>query len=452
MANSLGEGNTPLVSLERNAEELGLRSLWAKLEFMAPTGSFKDRGSAVLVTMGRELGVTEFVEDSSGNAGASLSAYATAAGIKAHVFAPANAASGKLNQIKVFGATLHKIEGPRQAATEAAETFVAKRELVYMSHNLSPYFSEGMKTASYELVQMLGEEVEHVVLPVGNGSLLIGMARGYQELLEAGTIERIPRFHGVQAHAVRPVVAALNGENWSHKDIQPTRASGIAVSKPPRLAEMIACIHATEGAGVTISEDSLTTWQKRLASSEGIFAEMTSAGALAGLEKLIKSGAIERGATVCVPITGSGLKEPLSWAKSARLPTITATRELPRSVPLGRRFPTPQRNIASSTIARRTLEAGSHTKKARRLRTQTTTGCPIRGRLPMAWIPMMRAIAAKRPRAATRGLNSTLTRSYLSPTIGSDVTSSEIRTTTNSSANGRTGVSSHSPLRSSNTN
>jgi len=312
MANSLGEGDTPLVSLERTAGELRLGSLWAKLEFMAPTGSFKDRGSAILTTMGRDLGVTEFVEDSSGNAGASLSAYAASAGIKAHVFAPASAARGKLDQIQVFAANLHKIEGPRQAATDAAEAFVADRELVYMSHNLSPYFSEGMKAASYELVAVLGDKVEHMVLPVGNGSLLIGMVRGYQELLEAGIIGQIPKFHGVQAHAVRPVVAALNGEVWSHEDIRPTQASGIAVSKPPRLAEMVEAIQSTSGAGVTVAETSLTTWQKRLASSEGIFAEMTSAVALAGLEKLIDTGTIERGATVCVPITGSGLKEPLS--------------------------------------------------------------------------------------------------------------------------------------------
>ena len=116
----------------------------------------------------------------------------------------------------------------------------------------------------------------------------------------------------IRERTLRPVVAALNGEDWSHQDAQPTRASGIAVSKPPRLAEMIEYLHATKGGGITVSEDSLTTWQKRLASSEGIFAEMTSAGALAGLEKLIRTGAIERGATACVPITGSGLKEPLS--------------------------------------------------------------------------------------------------------------------------------------------
>ena len=310
-ANSLGEGDTPLVLLETTGDALGLNSLWAKLEFMAPTGSFKDRGSAILTSLGRDLGVTEFVEDSSGNAGASLSAYAAAAGLKAHVFAPASAASGKLDQIQIFGASLHKIEGPRQAATDAAEELVNERRLVYMSHNLSPYFSEGMKAASYEITEVLDDNIDHVVLPVGNGSLLIGMVRGYQELVEAGVVSRVPKFHGVQAHAVRPVVAALNGEDWSQDDVEPTNASGIAVSKPPRLVEMVEAIRSTNGSGVTVSEESLTEWQTRLAVSEGGFAEMTSAGAFAGLVELINSGVIERDSNVCVPITGSGLKEPL---------------------------------------------------------------------------------------------------------------------------------------------
>ncbi len=311
-ANSLGEGDTPLVLLEKTGSELGLETLWAKLEFMTPTGSFKDRGSAILTTMGRDLGVREFVEDSSGNAGASLSAYAAAAGLKAHVFAPASAASGKLDQIQVFGASLHKIEGPRQAATDAAEKFVKERGLIYMSHNLSPYFSEGMKAVSYELEDVIGDGIDHVVLPVGNGSLLIGMVRGYRELLEAGVVSKIPKFHGVQAHAVRPVVAELNNEKWSQDDVQPTNASGIAVSVPPRLAEMVEVIRSTAGTGVTVPEESFTEWQSRLASSEGVFAEMTSAGAFAGLVKLIESGVIERGSNVCIPITGSGLKEPLA--------------------------------------------------------------------------------------------------------------------------------------------
>lgn len=308
---SLGEGQTPLVNLRKSAKRLGLGQLWAKLEFMAPTGSFKDRGSAVLVSAALSEGVTEFVEDSSGNAGASLSAYAAAAGLKAHVFVPSSAAQGKLDQIRIFGAQLHAVDGPRQAATDAAERFVAEHSFPYLSHNLSPYFSEGMKAVAFELVQSQASAVRHIVLPVGNGSLLIGAKAGYDELTEAGIVAEIPKFHAVQAENVQPIVAAINDAEWDASRVKPTVASGIAVSAPPRINQCVEVVRDSDGTAVSVSEETTLEWQRRLASDEGIFCEATSAAAFAGLEKLVASGAIKSGESVLIPITGSGLKEPL---------------------------------------------------------------------------------------------------------------------------------------------
>ena len=146
----------------------------------------------MLVSAASEENITEFVEDSSGNARASLSAYAAAAGIKAYVFAPASAAKGKLDQIAIFGSDLRTVAGPRQAATDAAKKFLDDHNLVYLSHNYSAYFAEGMKAVSYELMANLGDEIDHVVLPVGNGSLLIGLKKGYDELFSAGRIGSVP--------------------------------------------------------------------------------------------------------------------------------------------------------------------------------------------------------------------------------------------------------------------
>ena len=143
---SLNEGGTPCVELSATGRMLGLTQLFAKLEFLNPTGSFKDRGTAIMMSAAREHGVTEVVEDSSGNAGASVSAYAARAGIKAHVFAPSNAPQAKLQQIRVYGAETHLIEGSREATTEAALGYQKAGELVYASHNMSPYFIEGTKT------------------------------------------------------------------------------------------------------------------------------------------------------------------------------------------------------------------------------------------------------------------------------------------------------------------
>lgn len=305
----LGEGRTPVVELKKIAAALGIRHLWAKLEYQAPTGSFKDRGSAVLVSAAVEAGAKEFVEDSSGNAGASLSAYSAAAGLRAHVFVPATAARGKLDQIAVFGAVLHPVEGPRQAATDAAMGFATERGLPYLSHNLSPYFGEGMKSFAFEIAEVRPDGIDHILFPVGNGSLLVGVARGYDEIREAGRAVVAPRLHAVQAEAVQPLLALLL--KAAPSDPKPTVASGIAVSKPPRALQVVSAVERFGGTGVAVSDGAILDWRRRLASSEGIFCEATSAAALAGLELLIRTGRIGANESVLIPITGSGLKEPL---------------------------------------------------------------------------------------------------------------------------------------------
>ncbi|NQW16342.1 MAG: threonine synthase [Chloroflexi bacterium] len=308
---TLGEGGTPLVELPHLAAELGVKRLWVKLEFLAPTGSFKDRGSAVLISMAKEHGVTDFIEDSSGNAGASLSAYAATAGLNAHVFAPASAGQGKKDQIRVFGAELHEIDGPRQASTDAAVAFVEERGLPWLSHNLSPYFMEGMKAFAYEVRTSAAVNVDHIVFPVGNGSLIGGAFKGYSEMRESGVIHALPKLHAVQASAIQPIVALLNGDAWTPDTSATSVASGISVTRPPRLNEIVEFVRCSYGSGVAVGEDEILAWQRRLASTSGIFAEATSAAAFVGLEALIANGVIGAGDEVLIPLTGSGLKEPL---------------------------------------------------------------------------------------------------------------------------------------------
>ncbi|NQU97495.1 MAG: pyridoxal-phosphate dependent enzyme [Chloroflexi bacterium] len=307
---SLGEGRTPVVELRRTARELGLGTLWAKLEYQAPTGSFKDRGGAVLISAALEDGVDEFVEDSSGNAGASLAAYAAAAGITAHVFVPASAPEGKLGQIRIYGAALHAIVGPRHAATDAAQAFAGRHGIPYLSHNFSPFFAEGMKSFAFEVAASDASAAAHAMFPVGNGSLLVGARKGFDELREAGALPVVPKLHCVQAEAVRPIEAALNSREWSFDTSVRTIAEGISVSRPPRLRQAVAAVRDTGGAAVAVPDDAILAWQRRLARTEGVFCEATAAAAFAGLESLMARGAIPAGADVLVPVTGSGLKEP----------------------------------------------------------------------------------------------------------------------------------------------
>ena len=307
---SLAEGNTPCVELPSLAGLMGLRHLFGKLEFLNPTGSFKDRGTGIMLSVAGEHGIDEIVEDSSGNAGASVAAYSARAGIKAHIFAPATAPAAKIQQIVAYGATMHLVQGPREATTEAAMTYLEKHGLTYASHNLSPYFIEGTKTLAYEVAEQLAGGVpDHIVMPVGNGSLFIGAWKGFRELQAAGRIAKMPRMHCIQATAVMPVAAAFSGIDWTPGEGASTVAGGISVGAPPRMRETLSVLQASGGVALAVQDDETLRWQSLLARVEGIYAEPTAAAAFAGLDDLVRRGEIKGSDSVLVPITGSGLKD-----------------------------------------------------------------------------------------------------------------------------------------------
>ena len=235
-----------LVSIGR---EIGGVKVVAKLEFMNPTGSFKDRGTATMLSVAVEHGVDAVVEDSSGNAGASVSAYAARADIEAHVFAPSTAPEAKMGQIRVYDASTHPTPGPREASTEAAVDFQHRHGMVYASHNLSPYFVEGTKTFAYEVATEMGADPDHIVIPVGNGSLLLGAWKGYLELISQGAVAQMPKLHAIQAEAVMPLAAAFMGTDWNPGGT--TIAGGIAVGSPPRLQQSLRAI--TESGGTSLA-------------------------------------------------------------------------------------------------------------------------------------------------------------------------------------------------------
>ena len=310
---ALGEGDTPPVRLRALGDLLGLEALYAKLEFMNPTGSFKDRGTAALMSVAKEFGARDVVEDSSGNAGASVAAYAARAGIAAHIFAPTSAPAAKLSQISVYGATAHLIEGSRQAATDAAMDFAAARGLVYASHNLSPFFLEGTKTFAYEIARQFGGcPPKHIAMPVGNGSLLIGAHKGFVELQRNGLIDAMPRLYAVQARAVMPLAATFAADSAPPlRGGGSTIAGGISVANPPRLKQSIEALRKTGGTAVAVSDADIARWHSLLARKEGIFAEPTAAAAFAGLELLVKRGTIRQSEPTLLPVTGFGLKDAI---------------------------------------------------------------------------------------------------------------------------------------------
>jgi threonine synthase len=313
---TLGEGMTPLLATEWD----GLPVL-VKCEFLNPTGSFKDRGTTVLATALAATGVDEVVEDSSGNAGSSLAAYAARAGIRATVYVPGHASPVKRAQIAAYGARVVPVPGPR---TEAARAVLeaARRGAAYASHVYHPLIHQGMKTIAFEIHEQLQSGAlgtgrmadlearpgpDAVVLPVGHGTLLLGLARGFAELQAAGCVERLPRLFGVQATRCAPLASAWaqGAEDALQVTEGETVAEGVRIATPVRGRAVLAAVRGSGGAIVSVADDDALAAQRKLA-HQGFYVEPTSALAAAALSLLREQLA----GSVALILTGSGFKSP----------------------------------------------------------------------------------------------------------------------------------------------
>lgn len=301
---SLGEGGTPLVRTQREGGDKFL-----KCEYLNPTGSFKDRGTAILVSTLAAQGVGRAIEDSSGNAGASFAAYASRAGIKARIFAPAYASGPKRSQIESYGADLVPVPGPRVKASEAALK-EAEAGAVYASHAYLPWGLAGMATAAFELVEQLGGAPGTVITPIGQGTLFLGMFRGFKALLKAGVIEQLPRMVGVQSDVCPPVWSAWSGEDWQPEEID-TLAEGIRITRPLRQTNLLEAAEESHGGFALVGDDAIRSSTAELG-RRGFFVEPTSAVVWPTLKT-----AEDRwpGPWVAV-LTGSGMKSPAAIANA----------------------------------------------------------------------------------------------------------------------------------------
>lgn len=309
---TLGEGATPLVWLGRWARRHSLERVAVKLEYLNPTGSFKDRGTAMLVSMARALGLERLVEDSSGNAGASVAAYAARAGLAAMIFIPAAAPAAKRGQIHRTGAEIVPVLGSRAAVADAALGEVARSGAYYAGHNANPYFLAGMSTFAYELIETFGHEPPaHVVIPTGGGSLLVGCFDGYRRWWGTDA-SRSPRLHAVQPAGCAPVVVAFRDRRASVGPIErrATVAGGIEVENPARGRRILAAVRESGGSATAVDDDAILAARRELAETEGLDVEPTTAAAFAGLAHLARQGVIARNEVVVVAATGAGWKDP----------------------------------------------------------------------------------------------------------------------------------------------
>ena len=300
---TLGEGCTPLVTpITPN--------IHFKLEYVMPTFSFKDRGSSAAISYVRHLSkrrkIRGIVEDSSGNAGASIVAYASYIGLECRVFVPKQSSGRKVKQIEQLGGHVEKVEGDREEAARMAQA--VKEPYIYVGHAWNPYFIEGIKTLSYELTEQLKWNTPDIIyVPAASGTLLLGLIYGYKTLMESGVVEKIPKIVAVQQQEVQPIYEAFNYLPRS-RSLENGIADALNVRNPPRLSEIVTELRKVGGDVKTVRRTEITRAARELGLM-GMHVEYSGAVAYAAFRKVMEE-AIYEDRQVVVVLTGSGLKTP----------------------------------------------------------------------------------------------------------------------------------------------
>jgi threonine synthase len=306
---SLGEGDTPLIRLERIGKELGLDKLYAKNDGQNPTGSFKDRGMAVAVTRARSLGARALICASTGNTAASLAAYGARSGVRTAVVVPKDGvATGKLGQAFSYGARVFGVTGNFDDALRMVFDLVRRNNRFYLVNSVNPFRIEGQKVTAFEIYSQLGRVPDYVVLPVGNAGNISAVWKGFKELRDSGVTRSSPKMIGVQAEGASPLAAAVA----SGKGLEPwkdphTVASAIRIGNPVSWKKAVRAIEESRGRAVTVSDDEIMDARGRLAAEEGLLVEAASAAPFAAIRKL----GFPKGSNVVCVATGSGLKDLL---------------------------------------------------------------------------------------------------------------------------------------------
>lgn len=295
---TFNEGYTPLVEIRT-----GPCNLKVKMDQLMPTGSFKDRGTVMVINYLKNHGIEKITEDSSGNAGASVAGYCALGNLPCEIYLPKGNSAGKLTQIGAYGADIHEIEGSREDVAAAAQS---KGEF-YAGHNWHPMFIQGTKSLAYELWEQSGFIApENIVSAAGNGSTVLGIYYGFKELLLNHQIDCMPRIFAVQAENCNPIYRKYSGEGQDG-NYKETIAEGIALACPNKAEEVIRAVRDTGGQVLCVSEEQIKSALRELA-SKGIYAEPTSSTAYAGVLKLCAEGVLKKDSHVVMTVSGNGLK------------------------------------------------------------------------------------------------------------------------------------------------
>jgi threonine synthase len=301
-------GNTPLWEPARLRERTGFRSLFLKDDSCNPTGSFKDRASALVAAYARREGIDRIVLASTGNAGSSMCGVGAAAGLQVRLYLPAAAPPAKLVQSLQYGADVIRVEGTYDEASAQAMAYIAEHGGLSRNTGHNPLTIEGKKTVSLEIFRQLGGRVpDYVFVSTGDGVILSGVFRGFEDLVGAGFADRMPTLVAVQAEGSRAITRALENGGFTAPQPSHTVADSISVDVPAAGHFAVERLRRHAGRAVTVPDDAILAAQTALASGSGLFAEPAAAAAWAGFEALQHE--LDPAATVVVLITGSGLKD-----------------------------------------------------------------------------------------------------------------------------------------------
>jgi threonine synthase len=324
-------GWTPVFTLHRLAESVGMQSLWVKDESRNPTASFKDRASAVLMARALQIGAEVVVTASTGNAGAALAGMAAAIGQKAVIFAPRTAPPAKVAQLLIYGAQVLLVDGTYDDAFDL--TIRAAQEFGWYCRNTgyNPFTAEGKKTAALEIWEWMLREQEigcplSIFVSVGDGNIISGLHKGFKDLLTIGWIDYIPRIFGVQAEGSAAIANAFLSGTESIKPVSAhTLADSISVDLPRDGVRAVRAARETGGTYVLVSDAEIVQAIADLGTA-GIFAEPAGAASYAGLVKAVKNGLIRPDDPVLVLNTGSGLKDVKAAMQAVRAAPIIEPR------------------------------------------------------------------------------------------------------------------------------
>jgi threonine synthase len=315
LAPPLAVGWTPIYDCPRLAAEFGVKRLLIKDDGRNPTASFKDRPSALAVVKAREAGARVITTASSGNAGSALAGMCASVGMKSVIFAPATAPAAKITQLQIYGSKIALVEGSYDEAFDLCLEAGRRYGWYQRSTGYNPFMAEGKKTAALEIGEQLNWEVpDKVFVGVGDGCIIGGLWKGFNDFHRLGLIDRLPQMIGVQAEGASAVVDAANGDGVLRAGPAQTIADSINVGRPRDATKAIRAIRDSaprpqDGCGVKVSDEEIIAAIGRLARSTGVFVEPAGAAAFAGFVKLCGNGAIKSDESALLMLTGAGLKD-----------------------------------------------------------------------------------------------------------------------------------------------